>query len=314
MGCRDTLALLHKPVLLAEAIEALNIQPDGLYIDGTFGRGGHGRAILARLGPAGRLLAFDKDPAATQTLGRTFREDHRFEMIQGAFILLKETLWARHRAGGAAGILLDLGVSAPQLLDAGRGFSFRLDGPLDMRMDNRQGPTAADWLARAAEKEIADVIYRYGEEPAARRIAKAIVTQRNRQGITTTRQLADLVSRAVAAKGKKQHPATRAFQAIRIFINRELDELRQVLPEAVAALQKGGRLVVISFHSLEDRIVKRFIRHEVRPAEAAPAWAAPPPGPPPRLRAVGRQIRPGVAELNANPRARSAVLRVAERC
>ena len=314
MGCRDTLALLHKPVLLAEAIEALNIQPDGLYIDGTFGRGGHGRAILARLGPAGRLLAFDKDPAATEALGRTFREDHRFEMIQGAFILLKETLWVRHRAGGAAGILLDLGVSAPQLLDAGRGFSFRLDGPLDMRMDNRQGPTAADWLARAAEKEIADVIYQYGEEPAARRIAKAIVTQRNRQGITTTRQLADLVSRAVAAKGKKQHPATRAFQAIRIFINRELDELRQVLPEAVAALQKGGRLVVISFHSLEDRIVKRFIRHEVRPAEAAPAWAAPPPGPPPRLRAVGRQIRPGVAELNANPRARSAVLRVAERC
>lgn len=308
------MALLHKPVLLAEAIEALNIQPAGLYIDGTFGRGGHGRAILARLGPAGRLLAFDKDPAATETLGQTFREDHRFDMIQGSFTLLREALRARHPAGGAAGILLDLGVSAPQLLDAGRGFSFRLDGPLDMRMDNRGGPTAADWLARAAETEIADVIYRYGEEPAARRIARAIVTQRSRQGITTTRQLADLVSRVVAAKGKKQHPATRAFQAIRIFINRELDELREVLPEAVDALQKGGRLVVISFHSLEDRIVKRFIRHEARPAEAAPAWAAPLPGPPPRLRAVGRQIRPGEAERNANPRARSAVLRVAERC
>ena len=308
------MALLHKPVLLDEAIESLNIQPDGLYIDGAFGRGGHGRAILERLGPNGRLLAFDKDPAATEALDQTFREDHRFDMIQGSFTLLTEALRARHRGGRAAGILLDLGVSSPQLLDAGRGFSFRLDGPLDMRMDNHRGPTAADWLAGAAEKEIADVIYKYGEEPAARRIAGAIVKQRKQQKITTTRQLADLVSRVVVAKGKKQHPATRAFQAIRIFINRELDELRQVLPEAVAALQKGGRLAVISFHSLEDRIVKRFIRREARPDHAAPAWAAPAVERPPRLKPVGRQIRPAASELNANPRARSAVLRVAERC
>lgn len=308
------MALLHKPVLLGEAIESLNIQPDGLYIDGAFGRGGHGRAILERLGPNGRLLAFDKDPAAIEALDQTFREDHRFDMIQGSFTLLTEALRARRRTGRAAGILLDLGLSSPQLLDAGRGFSFRLDGPLDMRMDNRRGPTAADWLAGAAEKEIADVIYKYGEEPAARRIAGAIVKQRKRQKITTTRQLADLVSRVVVAKGKKQHPATRAFQAIRIFINRELDELRQVLPEAAAALQKGGRLAVISFHSLEDRIVKRFIRQEARPDHAAPAWAAPAAGRPPRLKPVGRQIRPAASELNANPRARSAVLRVAERC
>lgn len=308
------MALPHKPVLLDEAIESLNIQPDGLYIDGAFGRGGHGRAILERLGPNGRLLAFDKDPAATEALDQTFREDHRFDMIQGSFTLLTEALRARHRGGRAAGILLDLGVSSPQLLDAGRGFSFRLDGPLDMRMDNRQGSTAADWLAGATEKEIADVIYKYGEEPAARRIAGAIVKQRKRQKITTTRQLADLVSRVVVAKGKKQHPATRAFQAIRIFINRELDELRQVLPEAAAALQKGGRLAVISFHSLEDRIVKRFIRREARPDHAAPAWAAPAAERPPRLKPVGRQIRPAASELNANPRARSAVLRVAERC
>ena len=308
------MALVHKPVLLDEAIESLNIQPDGLYIDGAFGRGGHGRAILERLGPNGRLLAFDKDPAALEALDQTFREDHRFDMIQGSFTLLTEALRARHRGGGAAGILLDLGLSSPQLLDPGRGFSLRLDGPLDMRMDNRQGPTAADWLAGAGEKEIADVIYKYGEEPAARRIAGAIVKQRNRQKITTTRQLADLVSRVVVAKGKKRHPATRAFQAIRIFINRELDELTQVLPETVAALQKGGRLAVISFHSLEDRIVKRFIRREACPDHAAPAWAAPAIDRPPRLKPVGRQIRPAGSELNANPRARSAVLRVAERC
>lgn len=305
---------MHKPVLLDEAIESLNIQPDGLYIDGAFGRGGHGRAILERLGPNGRLLAFDKDPAALEALDQTFREDHRFDMIQDSFTLLTEALRARHRGGRAAGILLDLGLSSPQLLDAGRGFSFRLDGPLDMRMDNRRGPTAADWLAGAGEKEIADVIYKYGEEPAARRIAGAIVKQRKQQKITTTRQLADLVSRVVVAKGKKQHPATRAFQAIRIFINRELDELRQVLPEAAAALRKGGRLAVISFHSLEDRIVKRFIRREARPDHAMPAWAAPAAERPPRLKPVGRQIRPAASELNANPRARSAVLRVAERC
>ena len=311
---RNTLEPGHKPVLLDEIIESLNIRADGLYIDGTFGRGGHSRAILARLGRGGRLLAFDKDPAATGALAGTFRDDPRFEIMQGSFTMLTEVLQRRKRAGGVAGLVLDLGVSSPQLNDAARGFSFRLDGPLDMRMDNTRGPTAADWLASAPETEIADVIYHYGEEPAARRIAAAIARQRGAQKMTSTRQLAALVGRIVRAGRKKQHPATRTFQALRIFINRELDDLRQVLPQAVAALQTGGRLAVISFHSLEDRIVKRFIRAEARADHGLPVWAAAPVATPPRLKSVGKKIRAGAREINANPRARSAVLRVAERC
>jgi 16S rRNA (cytosine1402-N4)-methyltransferase len=301
----------HVSVLLKEAVEALAVKPDGSYVDATFGRGGHSREILRCLGPQGRLLALDRDPAAVAAAGEI--ADTRFTITHAAF---SELAGALDGCGMARldGVLLDLGVSSPQLDDAERGMSFRFDAPLDMRMDTTRGETAADFLARADEREIEEVIRDYGEERFAHAIAKALVAARREHRISGTRQLAALVAEAVRTREPGQHPATRSFQALRIFVNRELEELSLVLPQCVDRLAPGGRLVVISFHSLEDRIVKRFMRDEAtprQPPKGVPVRAAD--LPPVRLRLVGRAQRPSPAEVAANPRARSAVMRVAER-
>ncbi len=301
----------HISVLLAEAVDALAIRADGIYVDGTFGRGGHSRAVLARLGPAGRLIAFDRDPAAIAA-GQALN-DARLTLVHSAFSALDEEL---ERLGVAAvdGVLLDLGVSSPQLDDGARGMSFRFDAPLDMRMDTSRGQTVADWLADASVGEITEVLRDYGEERFAHAIAKAIATARTGGVVATTGQLAAIVEKAVRTREPGQHPATRSFQALRIFINQELEELTRVLPACVARLRTGGRLAVISFHSLEDRIVKRFMRDESRPPvlpRRLPIRAADLPAP--RLSLVGKAVRPGDIEVAANPRARRAVMRVAER-
>ncbi|MGD2138139.1 MAG: 16S rRNA (cytosine(1402)-N(4))-methyltransferase RsmH [Gammaproteobacteria bacterium] len=303
----------HLPVLLKEVLQGLAVRPDGIYIDGTFGRGGHAGAILARLGPRGRLLAMDKDPAAVESAERQFGSDPRFEIEQGAFTMLSRIVAERDLDGHVNGLLFDLGVSSPQLDDASRGFSFSTSGPLDMRMDPTSGVSAAQWLETASERDIAHVLKTYGEERFARRIARSIVASRQATPLQTTAQLAELIAAAVPVREQHKHPATRSFQAIRIFINHELDDIRDVLGRAPDVLAPQGRLAVISFHSLEDRIVKRFIRDEYR-------GEAPPPEFPlagmdyrPRLRPVGKAVHPGEAEIRANPRARSAVLRVAER-
>lgn len=308
-----TLDYEHQPVLLDEVLEALNIDANGFYIDGTYGRGGHSHAILQRLGPTGRLLAFDKDPAAVSAAHAKFNDEPRFEIVQGSFTMLKQQVVQRHMSGQVAGILFDFGVSSPQLDDPERGFSFRFDAPLDMRMDMKTGSPVADWLNTADEKEIADVIYRYGEERASRRIARAIVNARDEQPLETTLQLAELIKRILPVKKHDIHPATRTFQALRIFINRELEDIEQVLPQAVEVLAPGGRLAAISFHSLEDRLVKRFIRDESRPPELPPELPVMPDMSKVRLQPVAKQIRAGQAEIERNPRARSAVLRVAEK-
>lgn len=298
-------------MLLEETLAALAIRPDGTYIDATFGRGGHSGAILARLGPAGRLLALDRDPEAVRA-GLAWR-DARFQIAHAAFSTLRETAQA-HGILAADGVLFDLGVSSPQLDTPARGFSFRWQAPLDMRMDPSRGPTAAEWLNEADEEEIARVVRVYGEERFAKSIARAIVAMRRQAPITTTEQLARLCAQAVRSREPGQDPATRTFQAIRIHINRELEELASALPQAVELLRPAGRLAVISFHSLEDRMVKRFMQAEAKGAEIPPeiplASHALPVG---RLRVIGRAIRPTAAEVAANPRARSAVLRVAER-
>lgn len=305
------LAHAHVSVLLSEAVDALAIRADGLYIDGTFGRGGHSRAVLARLGPQGRLIAFDRDPAAIaagEAVG-----DARLTLVHSAFSALDDEL-ARLGVQAVDGVLLDLGVSSPQLDDAARGMSFRFDAPLDMRMDTSRGQTVAEWLAEASVGQITEVIREYGEERFAHAIAKAIATARTGGAVATTGQLAALVEKAVRTREPGQHPATRTFQAFRIFINQELEELSRVLPVCVSRLRPAGRLAVISFHSLEDRIVKRFMRDESRPPvlpRRLPVRAADLPAP--RLRLVGKALRPGEAEVAVNPRARSAVLRVAER-
>ncbi len=301
----------HVPVLAREVVEALAIRPDGRYLDGTFGRGGHSRLILDCLSAEGRLLALDQDPAAIGA-GREMR-DPRFTLVHARFSELGEVLTAQGW-GKVDGILLDVGVSSPQLDDAERGFSFRLDGPLDMRMNPQQGMSAADWLAEAEEKEIEEVVRNYGEERFARQIARAIAQARKTTPFRTTAQLAQVIAGAVRSREPGQHPATRSFQALRIYLNRELEELKAVLPACVENLQLGGRLAVISFHSLEDRIVKRFMRDEAA-GEQAPARL-------PvravdlrsgRLRLVGRAVHASSGETALNPRARSAVLRVAER-
>ncbi len=301
----------HAAVLAQEAMEALNIRSGGVYVDCTFGRGGHSRLILERLGSAGRLLALDRDPEAVQAARAI--NDPRFTMLHGAFSGVGETL---RGAGvtGVDGLLLDLGVSSPQLDDVRRGFSFRGDAPLDMRMDPGQGISAAQWLATAEEADIREVIRDYGEERFAKQIAAAIVAARARGPVDTTRKLAALVAEAVPAREPRQDPATRTFQALRIHVNQELEELSVVLPQCVALLHPGGRLVVISFHSLEDRIVKRFLRAESR-ADTLPARLPVRARdlPQPRMRLVGRARRPAAQEVAANPRARSAVMRVAER-
>lgn len=301
----------HLPVLASEAIEALAIDPDGVYVDCTFGRGGHSRLVLERLSDRGRLIALDRDPAAIaagEEIG-----DARLTLVRAPFSRLGEVL-DRLGVDKVDGILLDIGVSSPQLDEAARGFSFRLEGPLDMRMDPDSGISAADWLATAEEAEMAEVIRRYGEERFARQIAHAIAAARKISPIRTTGELAQIVAGAVKKREPGQHPATRTFQAIRIYLNRELEELEAVLPVCVQRLKPGGRLAVISFHSLEDRIVKRFMRDEERGPElprGLPLRAADiAPG---RLKRIGRAIRASEAETKANPRARSAVLRVAER-
>ncbi|MDZ4201062.1 MAG: 16S rRNA (cytosine(1402)-N(4))-methyltransferase RsmH [Gallionella sp.] len=303
--------LAHATVLLNEAVDALAIKPDGIYVDGTFGRGGHSARILEKLGERGRLIALDKDPAAV-AVGMTWR-DARFQMVHSGFAHLAQVLRERGVAK-VDGILLDLGVSSPQLDEAARGFSFRFDAPLDMRMDTSSGMTAAEWLATADESLLTEVIREYGEERFAKQIARAVVAARALEPIGTTRQLVELVSKAVRTREAGQNPATRTFQAIRIYLNQELEELARILPECVAHLQTGGRLVVISFHSLEDRMVKHFMRDMAEgdklPRNVPIRASEVPQG---KLNLLGKAIRAGAAELQANPRARSAVMRVAER-
>jgi 16S rRNA (cytosine1402-N4)-methyltransferase len=306
--------LQHRTVLLDEAVDALVTRTDGIYIDGTFGRGGHSRAVLSKLGDEGRLIAFDKDPLAIATAQQI--QDSRFSIVHDSFAALRDVASERGVAR-VAGVLLDLGVSSPQVDDPGRGFSFRAEGPLDMRMDPTRGESAAEWLARATVQELTEVIRDYGEERFAFQIAKALVARRaesERLGpLVSTSELAEIVGHVVKTREKGKDPATRTFQAIRIHINQELAELQVVLEAALALLEQGGRLVVISFHSLEDRIVKRFMQaHASTPAidRRLPIRAVDLPSPP--LRVVGR-VFASDAEVAANPRARSAVMRIAER-
>jgi len=303
---------MHKSVLFEESIEALNIKPDGIYIDGTFGRGGHSQEILNRLGEHGRLYAFDKDPDAIRHSEEIFANEERFVIVQDSFGNLKHhaELWGV--AKKVDGLLLDLGVSSPQLDDASRGFSFLRDGPLDMRMNPDAGLSAADWLATEKEAEIVRVLKVYGEERFAKRIARAIVKARDEAEISTTKQLANIVAEAHPAWEKHKHPATRAFQAIRIYINKELSDIEDCLQQSLEVLSKGGRLSVISFHSLEDRIVKRFIQQNVKGDEFPLDLPVMNSALKQKLKKVGKLIIPSDQEINDNPRARSAKLRVAE--
>ncbi|MDX1556094.1 MAG: 16S rRNA (cytosine(1402)-N(4))-methyltransferase RsmH [Xanthomonadales bacterium] len=302
----------HQPVLLEEAVEGLSIKPDGSYLDGTFGRGGHSRAILARLSGQGRLISLDRDPEAVAAGRELAQQDARFLIEQGNFAEMERFVLEWGIEDGLDGILLDLGVSSPQLDDPDRGFSFMSEGPLDMRMDPTQGVSAAEWLLDATEREMARVFWEYGEERFARRIARSIAMTRQQQRLETTDQLAQLIEGTVGRREKNKHPATRCFQAIRIHINNELGSLKEGLTAAIRWLRPGGRLVVISFHSLEDRLVKRTIREAARPGVVRrnipqhPALT-------PSLRAVGKAIRPSERELSANPRSRSAVMRIAEK-
>lgn len=303
----------HITVLLGEAVDALVVDPNGFYIDGTFGRGGHSQVILNNLTDAGHLLAIDKDVAAIAAAHQRFGNDKRFEIAHGSFADLAQLVEARGMTGKVSGLLLDLGVSSPQLDEAERGFSFQQDGPLDMRMDQTCGQSAAEWVNSAAEDEIVWVLKEYGEERFAKRMARAIVAERQKNPITTTAHLAQIVKEANPAWEKGKHPATRAFQAIRIQVNAELTDLERVLEQALAVLAVGGRLVVISFHSLEDRVVKRFIRRQEQGDQL-------PMGVPvrdkqlnKRLRNCGKAIRASDAEVNANLRSRSAIMRVAEK-
>ena len=303
----------HHPVMLQEVMVALHIDAAGVYVDATFGRGGHAAEILQRLSVEGRLIAIDRDPRAVMVARERSAKDRRFTVYQGTFAMLEYFAEAAAVSGKVNGVLFDLGVSSPQLDAAERGFSFLREGPLDMRMDPTQGENAAEWLASAAEADIAYVLKTYGEERYAKRIARAIVQARQATPIATTTQLADIVAAANPAWERDKHPATRAFQAIRIHVNRELEELQQGLPQALKVLAPGGRLAVISFHSLEDRIVKRFMRDEARGGDFPPGVPVPAAAFKPTLRIIGKPVYPGDTEVAANPRARSAVLRIAEK-
>jgi 16S rRNA (cytosine1402-N4)-methyltransferase len=300
----------HRAVLLEEAVAALAIRADGVYVDATFGRGGHSRAILARLGATGRLIALDRDPEAVRA-ARTI-SDARFSISHTPFSALASMLDAAH-VPLVDGVLADLGASSPQLDDPARGFSFSADGPLDMRMDPTRGESAAQWLATATQTQIREAIEEYGEERFAKQVAAAIVAARARAPLVRTQQLAELVAAAVRTREAGQNPATRTFQALRILVNRELEEVSLMLPQAVARLAPGGRLVVVSFHSLEDRMVKRFLRSLAHPDMPRELPLRASEMPQPLLRIVGRPQRPAAAEVATNSRARSAVLRVAER-
>jgi 16S rRNA (cytosine1402-N4)-methyltransferase len=306
----------HITVLLREAVDALAIKTGGVYVDGTFGRGGHARAILERLGPDGRLIAIDRDPRAIEAGALLAKHDKRFSLHHAAMSELTDVLQQAlgNNEGAVDGMLADLGVSSPQLDEEDRGFSFRFNGPLDMRMDTTRGETVEQWLNAASEQEIGEVIWRYGEERFARQIARAVVAARVIGRIRTTRELAELVGKTVRTREPGQHPATRTFQALRIFINQELEEVERVLPQAVSSLRTGGKLVVIAFHSLEDRIVKRFMQNAAKadhlpsklPIRANEVNDA-------TLRIVGKPVRPADAEISANPRSRSAIMRIAEK-
>lgn len=303
----------HQPVLLSEVVTLLAVVPDGTYVDGTYGRGGHSQAILDRLGQHGRLVVIDRDPEAVAAAGQRFGGDARVVIKHGSFADIGAIMEEQGLQGRVNGVLLDLGVSSAQLDTAGRGFSFQHDGPLDMRMDPSSGQSAAQWLAQADQRDIAAVLFEFGEERYGRRIARAIVNARDEAPIETTGRLAAIIAKAVPTRERGKDPATRSFQAIRIFINRELEALRGFLSQSLALLAPGGRLAVISFHSLEDRVVKRFIRDQARGDDLPPDLPVRDTDRHPRMRPVGKPVHPGEAEVARNPRARSAVLRVAEK-
>ncbi len=301
----------HQAVLLEEAVSSLKVREDGIYLDATFGRGGHSRAIMARLTEQGRLFTLDKDPQAISAGLEEWGDDPRFSIIQGSFAEMDRMVQRWQIERNLDGILFDLGVSSPQLDNPERGFSFRKGGPLDMRMDPTKGVSAAEWLADTPEREMSRVFWEFGEERYARRIARSIVKARQQQGLETTTQLAALIEDTIGNREKK-HPATRCFQAIRIAVNNEMGDLAIGLDEAIKQLRPGGRLVAISFHSLEDRLVKRTFREAVRPGQVRrnipehPDWK-------PSLKLISKAIRPSEKEISANPRARSAIMRVAEK-
>jgi len=303
----------HTTVLLQEAVEALVTDPDGFYVDGTFGRGGHTAELLARLSGRGRVLAIDKDPQAIASGEERFAQDDRLGFFHGSFAELQNVAAQMEKAGEISGVLLDLGVSSPQLDQADRGFSFMRDGPLDMRMDTSRGLSAAEWIASADEQEIARVIKEYGEERFARRMASAVIRERAIKPITGTVQLAKILAAAHPAWERGRHPATKAFQGIRIFINRELDDLEDLLAQVIDTLKVGGRLVIISFHSLEDRRVKRFIRDQEQGIKLPKNLPVRDVDRGVRLVKVGKAIKPAVSEVDGNVRSRSAVMRIAER-
>ncbi len=303
----------HQSVLLEQAVAALIIDKDGFYIDGTFGRGGHSRQILKELSEKGRLLVIDKDPQAIAEAERLAAEDKRVSVFHGSFEALEKIINDLGSTEQVAGVLLDLGVSSPQLDDAQRGFSFNKDGPLDMRMNTASGITAETWLAQVDEKVLADVLYQFGEERYSRRIARAICKYREQDAINSTLQLAEIIKQAHPKWEKNKHPATRSFQAIRIFINNELDDLQKALAVILNVLALGGRLVVISFHSLEDRIVKQFIQKEIKGGDFPVDLPITQAQLNPRLKAIGKAIKVDAEELNANVRSRSAVMRIAEK-
>ncbi|PRO73821.1 16S rRNA (cytosine(1402)-N(4))-methyltransferase [Alteromonas alba] len=309
-----TASFSHTSVLLQECLDGLAIKPDGIYIDATFGRGGHSGEILKQLGSNGRLIAFDRDPQAIEAADR-FADDKRFEIVHSAFGDMAEVIAQMGLTQQIDGVLMDLGVSSPQLDDAERGFSFLRDGPLDMRMDTSRGLSAADWLNSADEQDITQVIKEFGEEKFGKRIAHAIVNYRQQQPLARTSELVTIIDQAMPVKDKFKHPATRTFQGIRIYINAELEQLRVGLKAATGILRPGGRMAVISFHSLEDRLVKRFMKEQSK-------GKALPPGLPVTqaeidaekvLTLIGKAIKPGEEELKHNVRSRSAVLRVAEK-
>ena len=303
----------HVPVLLGPVLEGLKIRPDGCYVDGTFGRGGHSREILKQLGSEGRLIAIDRDPQAIASAPSFLTDDPRFELVRGEIAQLERIISERDLVGKVDGLLFDLGVSSPQLDEADRGFSFMRDGPLDMRMDPDSGPSASEWLAAVDERELKHVLRKFGEENNAARIARAIVHARKEAPISRTAQLARIVEDAAPKRGQKIHPATRTFQAIRIAVNAELEQLEAVLSQSVKVMRKGARLCVISFHSLEDRIAKRFMRDASREAEQYRGMPNVPDEFQPKLRIIGKAVRANDAEIEVNRRARSAHLRIAER-
>jgi 16S rRNA (cytosine1402-N4)-methyltransferase len=303
----------HVPVLLEKVLSGLAIKQDGIYVDGTFGRGGHSSAILERLGEEGRLIAIDRDPQAIASAGDELRNDPRLTLVRSDFAELATCMGERGVTGQVDGLLFDLGVSSPQLDEAARGFSFRRDGPLDMRMDPDAGVSAADWLQSVEERTLRQIIFKYGEERDAPRIARAIVAARNEGAINSTLQLADIIASVVPAHKRKKHPATKTFQAIRIFVNDELGQIESVLKQSLDVLKRGGRLCVISFHSLEDRIVKRFMREASRESEQYRGMPDVPAEHQPKLKLVGKAITASEDEIAANVRARSAHLRIAER-